>query len=343
MFEPLVALSPAVRAIVDAAWVALTVFFAISGFVLVRRYGTTRWSRSAIARYAVARFARVYPVYLISLLILVPIVVETFRHGGFDAGDRTWLLASHVLLLQGWHQPVVNWNTPAWSLSSEVFFYALFPAVAVLLRSRSWHAIAAAAVLAFAIPILLRLTIEPPIPKALLYFGDFLIGVAAGLAFERTGARTDRRTLGTALSSAAAAGGIGLMLFRDQLGSFLVFDAGIRLVSVLLVFGLASGGGIVWRTLASAPLLAGGRASYAIYILHVPVLWFYERSAVRAALPPVEAGIVYVCLVLALAFVVMQGIEEPANAIVRDRFARRLARTRVVPPVVVAGGADQGA
>lgn len=344
MFEPLVDGSPTVRALIDAAWVALSVFFAISGFVLARRYGATRWSRPALARYAVARFGRVYPVYLISLLILLPIVGEHLRGDALGStADRLWLFTSQVLLLQGWHPPLVNWNTPAWSLSAEVFFYALFPLVIVPLRTRSARRIAVAVVLAFAIPIALRLTIDPPIPKALLYFGDFLIGLAAGLAFDRVAGRIDRRRLGTWLSAAAAAGGILLLLYRDQLGSFFVFDAGVRLVSVLLVVGLALGGGTIWRVLASRPVVLGGRASYAIYILHVPVLWLYERSVLRAVLPPVEAGLVFVVLVVALSLVVLRGIEEPANVIIRDRFARR--RPSAEGPVRVLGTRrlDQGA
>jgi peptidoglycan/LPS O-acetylase OafA/YrhL len=334
MLDPLTSAHVTVQAVIDAAWVALSVFFAISGFVLARRYHTTRWDRPALARYAVARVGRVYPVYLLSLLILVPIVVEALR--GDELGstlDRVGLLLNHVLLLQGWHRPAVNWNTPAWSLSCEVFFYALFPLVILLVRKATTPRLLITACLAFVIPIGLRLTLEPPLPKPPLYFGDFLIGVVAGRLYDRLHARgVVLSRVGPWLRGPALIGGLLLLLYRDDLGSFLVFDSGVRLVSAMLVFGLACDGGLSWRWLSSSVMTVGGRASYAIYILHIPVLWLYERSDLRAALAPVTAGLMYVAIVVALSIPVSRFFEEPANALVRHWFRRRRVAPMPVNP-----------
>lgn len=319
MFDPLTSASPTAFALVDTAWVALTVFFAISGFVLARRYYATTWDRPTLARYAVARFARVYPVYLFSLLILVPIISAELRSGAFgNPAEQAGLLLNYVLILQGWQPPVVNWNTPAWSLSCEVFFYALFPLVVLLVRRPTWPRLTVTACLAFAIPVVLRLQLDPPIAKPLLYVGDFLIGVAAGRLYDRmraTGVPFTR--IGPWLYGPALAGGLLLLLFRDSLGSFLVFDAGIRLVSAMLVLGLAFGGGALWRWLSSPLMVRGGGAAYAIYILHVPVLWWYERSDLRTVLPPVAAGMVYIAMVVVLSVVVWRQVELPANVLIR--------------------------
>jgi len=338
MFDPLAGVHVTAHALIEAAWVALSVFFAISGFVLARRYHATTWNRPALARYAVARFGRVYPVYLFSLWILVPIIGEELR--GDDArgvGDRIGLLLNHVLLLQGWSRPSVNWNTPAWSLSCEVFFYALLPLAILLVRKPSWPRLAATACLAFAIPIALRLLFEPPLPKPPLYLGDFVIGIAAGRLYDRLRAGdAPLARIGPWLYGPACIGGLWLLLVRDSLGSFLVFDSGVRLFSAMLVLGLACGGGSPWRWLSSRFMTAGGRASYAIYILHVPVLWWYERSDLRTALPPVTAGLIYIAMVIALSVVVLRFVEEPANAIIRRWFAgRRAARTTPEPVATV--------
>jgi peptidoglycan/LPS O-acetylase OafA/YrhL len=334
MLDPLTSAHVTVQAVIDAAWVALSVFFAISGFVLARRYHATTWDRAVLARYAVARFGRVYPVYLLSLLILVPIMAEALR--GDDLGstrDRIGLLLNHVLLLQGWQRPAVNWNTPAWSLSSEVFFYALFPLVILLVRRNTWPRLAVTACLAFAVPIVLRLSFEPPLPKPPLYFGDFLVGVVAGRLYDRLRVgQVPLARVGPWLYGPACLGGLLLLLFRGHLGSFLVFDSGVRLTSALLVLGLACGGGLAWRWLSSWPMIAGGRASYAIYILHIPVLWWFERSALRAALPPVTAGLLYVAMVIVMSLVVSRFFEEPANALIRRWFAPGRASRPAVSP-----------
>src|SRR5688572_3465392 len=104
MLNPVIAESPALYALIESAWVALTAFFAISGFVLARRYRTTAWSRDALARFAAARFGRIYPVYFLSLLILLPIMWEAMRQDDIRSlTERTGLLLNYVLLLQGWH------------------------------------------------------------------------------------------------------------------------------------------------------------------------------------------------------------------------------------------------
>ena len=301
MLQPLTSASSVVDALLEAAWTALSVFFAISGFVLARRYRHASWNRQAVRRYVVARFARIYPLYLLSLLILLPIITETLRLGTRGPGATTDLLVTHVFLL-------------------------------LPLRRLSWPRVAATAAVACGVPIVLRLLIEPPIPKALLYFGDFMVGIAAAGAFDLLRPRVDPQGLGPWLYGPALAGGIALLLSRDAIGSFLVFDTGLRIVTAVLVLGLACGGGWLVRGLSSAVVLTGGRASYAIYILHVPVLWWFERWHLDRAFPPLQAGAIYLAVVTALSLVVSRWFEGPVNALVRNfRLRRRSARELRVP------------
>lgn len=338
MFEPLTSASPSLHGLIDAAWVALSAFFAMSGFVLARRYRATQWTRPELARFAFARFGRVYPVYLISLLILAPIMFEALRDDRSGSVlTRAGLLLNHVFLFQGWIRPDVNWNTPAWSLSSELFFYACTPLLVGLVRVTSWPRILFTLALACLLPIALRLSLDPPIAKPLLYLGDFIIGIAAAGLYDRLRIGQVRMTrVGPWVYGPAMVIGLMLLLYRDALGSFLVFDTGIRLVSAGLVFGLACGGAGLARVLSSPVALAGGHASYAIYILHVPVLWWYQRSDIHAALPPVTAGVVYVLFVVVLSLVVARTFEGPANLIVRrwgERWSRRPPSCRIPPRV----------
>ena len=114
--------------LIRGGYLAVTTFFVLSGFVLAHNYASTAWNAGSLRRYAAARFARIYPVYFLSLLVVAP----------FIAADRTpakaRFVAAHGLLVQAWlgHIPV-NWNTPAWSLSCEMFFYLSFPLAAALL------------------------------------------------------------------------------------------------------------------------------------------------------------------------------------------------------------------
>ena len=334
MLQPVVGASAVVSGFIDAAWVALSVFFAISGFVLARRYRAQRWTPAALGRYAVARFARIYPVYLLSLVILLPIITDTLRSDDVSVTQGAGLLLNHLLLLQAWHWPAVDWNTPAWSLSAEVFFYALAPLAVQLVRAPSWPRVVTAGALACAVPLLARLLIEPLAPKALLYLGDFLIGIAAAGAFERLRA-TGWLRVGPWLYGLACTAGVMLLLGRDLLGPFIVFDTGVRIVSALLVTGLACGGGWLVRILSSPLVLAGGQASYAIYILHIPVVWYYRRWGYDTIGHPIAAGALYLLVVVALSLLVSRWYEAPANILVRRWLSGRRDRERETVTVSV--------
>lgn len=335
LLDPVIAPHVHLAVFIDAAWVALSAFFAMSGFLLARRYAHASWTRPALVRFAVARLARIYPVYALSLLILLPIMREALS--GAELGSpfqRAGIVLNYVLLLQAWQRPPVDWNTPAWSLSSEVFFYACAPILVGLVRRPSGPRLLGTALLACAVPIALRLLIEPPIPKAILYFGDFLIGVAAAGVFARLAdSRIPLSRLGPWLYGPALIVGAVWLIMRDSFASFAVFDTGVRVISMLLVLGLACGGGRLVALLSTPLVQLGGRASFAVYILHIPLLWWFKRSAVHAALPPAYAGVLYLALVLIVAVAASRWYEEPMNAFIR-RFASldsRLRRGRANP------------
>ena len=113
-----------------AGYDGVTVFFVLSGFVLTHTYGDEfrRWSRETPIRlwnFGVARFARVYPLYLAVLLVV----------WGVDYGGTDYILPLHLLALQPWvANPVValGYNSPGWSIGVEVFLYVCFPLVALV-------------------------------------------------------------------------------------------------------------------------------------------------------------------------------------------------------------------
>ncbi len=126
-------------ALTRGGYLAVNIFFILSGFVLARRYRLTEWNRLELARYGMRRFARIYPVYALSLAIMIPYIWSDRLPwtGAIRGPSKAGVLAEYMLLLQGWAGKLpVNWNTPAWSLSCEVFFYACFPAIMLLLTRR---------------------------------------------------------------------------------------------------------------------------------------------------------------------------------------------------------------
>ncbi|WP_337678443.1 acyltransferase [Aeromonas caviae] len=154
-------------------WVDL--FFILSGLVLAHVYGEAfaRTPRTiSYGRFLWLRLTRVYPLYLVTLLLLVGWELYKAHHGiGFYAGPlfKMWewegmppfgspftpaeALPSSLLLLQVVTDHGLTWNFAAWSLSVEWISYLLFPLLIPLAVTRSrWSNLApllALTVLAF--------------------------------------------------------------------------------------------------------------------------------------------------------------------------------------------------
>src|ERR1700761_5502055 len=111
-------------------FIGVNCFFVLSGFILVYTYAGKPISAR---RFWQARFARVYPAYLFSLLVTAPLFFYVMRvlHLPLFAWSERHLTAAMLLtvgLLQAWvPQAALTWNPVCWSLSAEAFFYLVFP------------------------------------------------------------------------------------------------------------------------------------------------------------------------------------------------------------------------
>jgi peptidoglycan/LPS O-acetylase OafA/YrhL len=248
--------------------------------------------------------ARVYPVYLLSLLVVAPFIAV-------DTTPGKWgYLTAHLTLTQGWLGPIpVNWNTPAWSLSCEMFFYAVFPLLgAFLIRRVSWRWVLAAGALACVLTRAMWAVGISDAIKPLIHLSDFLMGIAAACAFELVQGKVRGWWLYVPgfLGCAAAIAWAAWLPWGIDLNSVL------RPLNAVLLVGLALG----CRALSGRVLVYLGKSSYAMYILHVPIMWWYLRES--HSFSPV----LYVAIVIAVSAAVYFVLEEPANRLLRGRFRR---------------------
>ncbi|HTF64440.1 MAG TPA: acyltransferase, partial [Edaphobacter sp.] len=114
-----------IRPFVEHGFVFVNVFFLISGFILSYNY-FDRGANLVKRDFWMARFSRLYPVYLLVLLISLP-VLDLEWH--VRSTTEFWRgVALTPVLLQGWSPSLATfWNTVAWTLSCEMAFYAAFP------------------------------------------------------------------------------------------------------------------------------------------------------------------------------------------------------------------------
>jgi peptidoglycan/LPS O-acetylase OafA/YrhL len=303
-------LGPSARSLIRGGYLAVAVFFVLSGFVLARRYSAESWTGKSLFRYTSYRFARIYPVYALSLLLVAPFIFLEKTSG------KPGLVASYVLLFQGWAGKLpVGWNTPAWSLSCEIFFYACFPVLVILFRRANWLTIIAASALACMLPTVMRHYGVREAWKPLLHLGDFVIGIAAAHAFDALlRSRWRFRNRGVWFYLPALVFSVALIAHSEILHNAVNLDTALRPLNAVLLIGLALGGGLTARALSTPFAAYLGQASYSMYILHIPLLWWFKFCIPHGG---AIAGLIYMVAAIGASAGVFHWFEEPANTRVR--------------------------
>lgn len=114
-----------------AAYFGMSLFFVLSGFVIHYNYADLFRSEplgSALWRFFVARFARLYPLYAVAILCSLPMIPVPFSH---------WVVLSYLTMTQTWFNVETAVFQPSWSISTEWFFYLAFvPLTAIVVAIR---------------------------------------------------------------------------------------------------------------------------------------------------------------------------------------------------------------
>jgi len=300
-------------------------FFLLSGFILTYTYSGRLLTAASVARFYVARFARVYPAYLVSIVFALP-VVAAYGSLAWDKSSpavRGEALAAQVLAVQAWfpHEEIyLGINSPAWSISVEVFFYALFP---LLLRtiSRSFATAGArttfimgamtwtCAAAVFAIPHhadVWTTFIFPPVRLV-----DFVVGMLLGLAFLRGYRLTGSATAWEIAAVCAVAAAIVTIPYAP---AGLQYSLWALPCWAALIAIVALGGGAVSRLLSHPALVRLGEISYAFYLVHFTVLIVAEH-----VFSPALVTAVALAGTLAAAWLLHRVVEQPLRAVIRGR------------------------
>jgi peptidoglycan/LPS O-acetylase OafA/YrhL len=304
----------------DFGYEAVTFFFILSGFVLTYTHGRDDGLNVSVPVFARSRLVRIVPAYVLALIVALPFFVAGALKVGLDPGA-----ALVPLMLQSWWPPAaLLWNSPAWSLSNEIFFYALYPLIWAALRSVSPSAslvgagglVLAVSAFRAAIPHDTEAWHHFSAYFPLLNLPQFLLGIAIAKVF-----LSGERRMAVGLLYASIAAVTAIIAFKT-FAPWLTDGTVLCVVFGAMVYGLA---GLKSSSILSArPLVVLGEASYAIYILHVPI-WLWWDRVTRVVLGLQWSAAIdfalYLAAVLALSVVAMMAIERPVRLWLKPRYS----------------------
>ena len=310
---------------------AVTFFFVLSGFILTYAHlemGKPEKLNLSAAAFMAHRIARIAPAYFVGLSLAAPFFIVGYAihhqisHSLFVAG---------VLLvptaLQAWFPSTATlWNTPAWSLSVELFLYVSFvPFVSVVGRTDPIRLFIAAIALVCAVAFArMYLGDNRPATDAdwwhnfYAYFPPwhlppFIFGVALGRLFI-SGKRLSPGIHEAVLLASIFA--IGTILHYHPLVPMLSSNLILAPIFGVLIFGAAGAIGPLSQILSARSLVLLGDASYATYIIHAPLWVWWDRITrfdLRIELPPFIDFSCYLLIVIGTSILVYKYIERPTR------------------------------
>jgi peptidoglycan/LPS O-acetylase OafA/YrhL len=302
---------------------AVPLFFSLSGFVFFMLYAEPVQSGAVGPRgFFVFRFARLYPLHAVALLIVAAgqLLSQAVDGTSVVYPCNTGLyFALNLGLISHWlpaDRICWSFNAPVWSVSVEVFLYVLFFLFALAMPSGKIYQIAACALVV-------------AIGVGFHYFGGFhLLGVPLICFFAGGFACLVWQEL-KAWSLALATGASVALAFSLLLSW--IYDVNVYIVGVIafpaLLTLLATIQTMRPKTGRSVRIL--GDISYSSYLLHFPlqlilILWSRHVTPIQFGDPGV--WLLFFAFLAAVSVATYHGFEKPVQELLRRRMLRSVPR-----------------
>lgn len=325
----------------------VTFFFVLSGFVLSYNY-TNFPARSDVIRFYWARVARIWPLHIATGALYVA-VIGNISYFSLPPDWRFPITLAYVSLVHAWipvSEFITAYNTVSWSISTEFFFYLVFP----VLIWRWPQTGRIKLLITFSLTCLMwwlssiyaiapngtedgRGNLAYINPLARVF--EFALGISICHFYRShlnslndilTGARATCAEVGL-LCVAVGTLWLSMYLSKDpevvgRLGktSAIVFSTtgmGTFVFSlVILVFAVGSGG--VSRILRAAPMVFLGEISFGLYLVHTLFLLYRQQApGVFSGLTADTVYFLYWGSALTLAMIVHILVEKPGQHMIR--------------------------
>ena len=311
-------------------FVAVSFFFTLSGYILATVY--CRYDHAiGRNRFWTARFARIYPLFLVTLILDTPTLLlsRMAKYGTVAAVEKTSVtFVGNMAMLQAWMQKLSGINNPGWSLSVETFFYLLFPFIAVRLwRLRMRSVLVLLPVLYASGMGLVLFAIHAHFSEYVIkytpifHLHEFCIGILLAKLHahlvQNQSAEARLRQLSPWMLAGGMAAYFGVTQFTSDSTILLINDGLLTPLFSIMIVALASGHKMVTRAFSAPWLVVLGEASYGLYLIHVPLAHYLGKMGLghsRVAYP------FYICTAVGVSIVSYYWLGRPSRSAITTAF-----------------------
>lgn len=285
--------------LIAQANIGVSYFFVLSGFIMIVAYN--RFAKINAADYLKNRFARIYPLIILSVL---PFLGALFL---FPDTISLSAILLNLSTIQAWipGKATVG-NFPLWSLTVEIFFYICFPFLFnKFYKKYSLKSIGITVFTIWCVTVFLQnYLLNSMFYKGegtpgfdflyyfpLLHLNQFLIGNLAGLwIVNREATSKNRYDIFVILLAAI------IVLFLKYPFGINYHDGFLAWFFAAFIVLLSLNTGIITKIFSLKPLVFLGEVSFAIYMLQFPVFEISETIIEKLHLTTNSNVIFYICL-----------------------------------------------
>jgi peptidoglycan/LPS O-acetylase OafA/YrhL len=319
-------------------------FFVLSGFILTYVYPNLE-NISEIRKFYISRIARIWPVYLVTFIIVLICV-------SFPLSFDTFL--AFIFMVQSWvpmSRYYFSYNAVSWSISTEVFFYLVFP---ILIQKWDSQWLIKFIISGFLLLLIMLAANYFSLPDygnpyngndgflitqhGLIYINplsrifEFILGMVIARLYFVT-----NNVFSFAMQSTLEVLAV-LLCILNIAYQFLIIEAlrnpflGTALTQWLthsssllsfgfLIFIVAKGNGFISKILTLKPLILLGEISFSMYLVHQTIITLYKQNASKLPdVPNLILFLIFMALLVTISYLIWFFIEIPSRKVILKRY-----------------------
>lgn len=313
---------------------AVCFFFILSGFVLAYSYQERLASREITPKsFYFGRLSKLYPLHILCFLVAAVLIIKTL------SWKQLLVAPINVALLQSWI-PVkgvyFSYNALSWFLSDMLFFYLVFPWLALKMRTIGWKKLIVGGLVVLSLYFLFVQLIPEAWQHAFFYINpcfrllDFTLGIVLfKCLYElRSLEYTCKNKWLATFGEVSALALLSLFISRadliaDVYKMALYYWLPIAFILFVFVFFNNQGGDLA-RLFSSRCLVRLGEVSFSFYMIHQLVIRIctYLFKILSIDWPWWVDFILVLSITIGGSFISFYYIEKPLSKWLKSKFLR---------------------